>query len=145
MIAEVASYKNKLFVVFLFLFSIIINQYYGSRGVFPIDSLLHFDNGYRLLNGDSPFSDLSVLCRELAGKINVPVPGFLVGGVLGLMRSTIKSKANFDIYNCKPIENVDKCFIPAIFTAGEEDDFISPSHAQDLHNKYTVYNISYNI
>jgi len=57
MIAEVASYKNKLFVFFLFIFSIIINQYYGSRGVFPIDSFLHFDNGYRLLNGDSPFSD----------------------------------------------------------------------------------------
>ena len=96
----------------------------------------HRDPSIAAMVLDSPFSDLSVLCRELAGKINVPVPGFLVGGVLGLMRSTIKSKANFDIYNCKPIENVDKCFIPAIFTAGEEDDFILPSHAHDLHEKY---------
>ena len=96
----------------------------------------HRDPSIAAMVLDSPFSDLSVLCRELAGKINVPVPGFLVGGVLGLMRSTIKSKADFDIYNCKPIENVDKCFIPAIFTAGEEDDFILPSHAQDLHKKY---------
>ena len=96
----------------------------------------HRDPSIAAMVLDSPFSDLSVLCRELAGKINVPVPGFLVGGVLGLMRSTIKSKADFDIYNCKPIENVDKCFIPAIFTAGEEDDFILPSHAQDLHEKY---------
>ena len=57
MIPEVTSYKNKFFVAFLFLCSIIVNQYYGSRGVFPIDSFLHFDNGYRLLNGDNPFSD----------------------------------------------------------------------------------------
>jgi hypothetical protein len=96
----------------------------------------HRDPSIAAMILDSPFSDLSVLCRELAGKINIPVPGFLVGGVLGLMRSTIKSKANFDIYNCKPIQNVDKCFIPAIFTAGEEDDFILPSHSQDLHDKY---------
>ena len=67
----------------------------------------HRDPSIAAMVLDSPFSDLSVLCRELAGKINVPVPGFLVGGVLGLIRSTIKSKANFDIYNCKPIENVD--------------------------------------
>ncbi len=96
----------------------------------------HRDPSIAAMILDSPFSDLSVLCRELAGKINIPVPGFLVGGVLGLMRSTIKSKANFDIYDCKPIQNVDKCFIPAIFTAGEEDDFILPSHSQDLHDKY---------
>ncbi len=57
MIAEVVSYKKKFLVVLLLLFSIGINQYYGSRGVFPIDSFFHFDNGYRLLNGDSPFSN----------------------------------------------------------------------------------------
>ena len=49
--------KNKLYILFLFLFSIIINQYYGNRGAFPIDSFLHFDNGYRILNGENPFSD----------------------------------------------------------------------------------------
>ena len=57
MIAEVVSYKKKFLVVLLLLFSIGINQYYGSRGVFPIDSFFHFYNGYRLLNWDSPFSN----------------------------------------------------------------------------------------
>ena len=42
-------------VVFLFSFS--INQYFGNRGVFPIDSFSHFDLGFRVLNGEHPFKD----------------------------------------------------------------------------------------
>ena len=32
--------KENLFIVFLFLFSLLINQYYGNRGVFPLDSFI---------------------------------------------------------------------------------------------------------
>ena len=57
MISKFLSHKNKIFILFLFIFSIIINQYYGNRGVFPIDSIHFFDSGYRVLNGDIPFID----------------------------------------------------------------------------------------
>lgn len=50
-------YKNKIYILFLFLFSIIINQYYGNLGVFPMDSFHFFDSGYRVLNGEVPFID----------------------------------------------------------------------------------------
>ena len=49
--------NEKILILFLILFSFLINQYYGNRGVFPIDSFLHFDVGYRILNGENPFSD----------------------------------------------------------------------------------------
>tara|TARA_B100001013_G_C24610487_1_gene442938 strand:- start:147 stop:1712 length:1566 start_codon:yes stop_codon:yes gene_type:complete len=57
MISIILSYKRKFFIVFLFFFSIIVNYYYASRGVFPQDSFLHFDSGYRILRGEAPFKD----------------------------------------------------------------------------------------
>ena len=43
--------------MYLFLFSIIVNQHYGNQGAFPMDSFHFFDSGYRVLNGDIPFVD----------------------------------------------------------------------------------------
>ena len=57
MISKILFHKNKILVLFLFIFSVFINQYYGNRGVFPIDSFHFFDSGYRILNGDIPFTD----------------------------------------------------------------------------------------
>ena len=56
-ISKLINNKNKFFLVFLFLFSIGINQYYANRGVFPLDSFHFFDSGFRILNGEIPFSD----------------------------------------------------------------------------------------
>ena len=51
--------KNKriYYFVLLFISSISINQYYGFIGVFPIDSFLFFDSGYKALNGFFAFKD----------------------------------------------------------------------------------------
>ena len=49
--------KENLFVIFLFLFSLLFNQYYGNQGIFPPDSFAHFDTGFRVLNGEYPFKD----------------------------------------------------------------------------------------
>ena len=49
--------KETLFIIFLFLFSLLINQYYGNRGVFPVDSFSHFDTGFRILLDEHPFKD----------------------------------------------------------------------------------------
>ena len=53
--------KENLFIAFLFLFSILINQYYGNKGVFPPDSFAHFDPGFRILLGEKPFKDYWII------------------------------------------------------------------------------------
>ena len=52
-------YKKKeiIYVIFIFLFSISINQYYGNQGVCPIDSFWFFNSGYDTLKGYYPFKD----------------------------------------------------------------------------------------
>ena len=49
--------KEKVLVIILILFSLLINQYYGNRGIFPVDSFAHFDTGFRILLGEHPFKD----------------------------------------------------------------------------------------
>ena len=49
--------KEIFYLLFLSLFSIFINQYYGYIGVFPEDSFLIFNSGYDVLNGYFPFKD----------------------------------------------------------------------------------------
>ena len=49
--------KKKVFIFVLFLISLGVNQYYGNRGVFPVDSFSHFDTGFRILLGEHPFKD----------------------------------------------------------------------------------------
>ena len=57
MILKIQSNKNKFFIFILFVFSIAINQYYGNKGAFPMDSFHFFDSGYKVLNGETPFID----------------------------------------------------------------------------------------
>ncbi len=49
--------KKKILISILFLLSLLINQYYGNKGVFPVDSFSHFDTGFRILLGEYPFKD----------------------------------------------------------------------------------------
>ena len=48
--------QNFLLLIVI-LFSISINQYYGNKGIFPIESTAYFDTAYRILQGDIPFKD----------------------------------------------------------------------------------------
>ena len=49
--------KFEIYFVILFLFSLVFNQYFGNRGLSPLDSSGLFGGGYRVLNGDFPFKD----------------------------------------------------------------------------------------
>lgn len=96
-----------------------------GRSMGAVTSLLHGDRdpsiGGMVL--DSPFADMKQLAQELA-KTYTKVPNFLVSAALKLVRSSIKSKANFDIYDLTPIKHVKECFIPALFATANSDDFI---------------------
>ena len=69
--SKLIYYQKKILVLFLFIFSIVINYYYGNKGIFPQDSFLHFDSAYRILNGDSPFEDYWTVSAPLEDYIQV--------------------------------------------------------------------------
>jgi pimeloyl-ACP methyl ester carboxylesterase len=108
-----------------------------GRSMGAVTALLHGDRdpsiGGMVL--DSPFSDMKQLVSELA-KSYTKIPNFLVSAALKLVRSSIKSKANFDVYDLTPISHVKECFIPALFATAVSDDFIQPHHAEELHAAY---------
>ena len=49
---NISAHKDKILIFFLFLFSLLINQYYGNKGIFPLDSFAYFDTGFRILLGE---------------------------------------------------------------------------------------------
>ena len=53
--------KKKILILILILFSFLINQYYGNKGIFPVDSFSHFDAGFRILLGEYPFKNYWVV------------------------------------------------------------------------------------
>ncbi len=62
--------NRDIFVIpFLFIFGIIINQYYGNQGVFPHDSFAHFETGYRIISGEHPFKNYWIISGPLVDYI----------------------------------------------------------------------------
>ena len=88
---------------------------------------------------DSPFADLTQLCEELVDKgreQGIVVPSFVVGMAIRMLQGSVKKQAGFNIKQISPISHADRCFIPALFVAGEHDDFIRKHHAEDIYEKY---------
>ncbi|KAL7552832.1 hypothetical protein ACHAWF_016076 [Thalassiosira exigua] len=88
---------------------------------------------------DSSFTDLTSLAEEMVEKgkeQGVNVPNFVVSVALRMIKGSIKSQAGFSIRRISPISHVERCFVPAMFVAGEHDDFISKRHSEALHAKY---------
>jgi acetyl esterase/lipase len=69
-----------------------------------VTALLHGDRDPSIAGMvlDSPFSDLKQLVNELA-RTHTKVPSFLVSTAMALIRKSVQSRAEFDIYNLKPI------------------------------------------
>jgi hypothetical protein len=51
------TYNKKLYIFLLTLSSLLFPFYYGFIGVYPIDSFLIYDSGYKIINGYHPFKD----------------------------------------------------------------------------------------
>ena len=88
---------------------------------------------------DSSFADLSQLAEEMVEKgrdQGVIVPTFVVGVALRMIQGSVKKQAGFNIKHISPIAHADKCFIPALFVAGEHDDFIKKHHSEAIYEKY---------
>ena len=62
--------NEKYFHYFIiFVFSFLINLFYGYRGIFPIDSFLIYESGYKVLNGYHPFKDYWAITGPLLDYI----------------------------------------------------------------------------
>jgi hypothetical protein len=56
-----SKYFNLLLLCIISLYSFLINFYYSNLGTFPIDTFLHFDSSYRILNKEYPVKDFWVV------------------------------------------------------------------------------------
>jgi hypothetical protein len=86
---------------------------------------------------DSPFASLPDLALDLVERYcAVPLPRWLISGILSLVRTSIQQRAAFDIYDVEPRQFMETAFIPAFFTAGSSDTFVPPTHVQELYEMY---------
>ncbi len=53
--------KITIFSIFLLFFSTFFNFYIASRGVFHVDTFVHFDSAFRILKGDLPTRDFWIV------------------------------------------------------------------------------------
>jgi hypothetical protein len=73
------NYVLFFFILIILIFSFSINFYFANIGAFPIDTFLHYDSAYRILNNEYPIRDYwavtSIFVDFLAALI------FKIGGV----------------------------------------------------------------
>ena len=89
---------------------------------------------------DSPFASLRDLMAELVEKWTaggvIGVPRAATQIAAGWMRSSIKTRASFDIDELEIERVANATFCPALFAHGDEDDFIDKAHSARLREKY---------
>ena len=61
--------RNYLVILSIFVFSVFINRYYANLGVFPLDTFYHFDLGFRILQGEIPFTDIWMVSGVLINYV----------------------------------------------------------------------------
>mmetsp|Transcript_61780 Transcript_61780/g.143744 ORF Transcript_61780/g.143744 Transcript_61780/m.143744 type:complete len:402 (+) Transcript_61780:58-1263(+) len=97
----------------------------------------HRDPSIAAMVLDSPFTSLEQLAREVIDRAQLRhKPRVLIGAALRLLRASVKRKAGLDILRLRPIEDVHRCFVPAFFVAGRDDQFIPPHHATAIFERY---------
>ncbi|KAL4429458.1 hypothetical protein ABPG74_001303 [Tetrahymena malaccensis] len=109
-----------------------------GRSMGAVTALMHADRDPSIagLVLDSAFSSLRQLAEDLC-KQYTKIPKFVMSAAMAMIKSTISSKAKFDINDLNPLKNhVSKAFIPALFVAAKDDNFISPEHTKALHKEY---------
>lgn len=112
-----------------------------GRSMGAATSLMHGDRDPSIacMILDSPFADLTQLAEEMVEKAReqgINVPNFVVSVAIRMIKNSVQKQANFNIKHISPIAHADKCFIPALFVAGEHDDFIDKKHSEAIHAKY---------
>ena len=77
------NFLNLFFYLFLGIFSFLLNFYVGSSGVFPVDTFIHYDNGFRILLGEHPVKDYWIVHGFIIDYIQALFLKFLV--IIGIL------------------------------------------------------------
>ena len=88
---------------------------------------------------DSAFTDLNTLIEEMVerGKRQgIAVPNLVLSVAMRMIKNSVKNTAGFSLRHISPISHAERCFVPAMFVAGEHDDFIHKSHSIRIHRNY---------
>ena len=109
---------NNFFILFILIFSIIVNQYYASLWAFPLDTFYHFDLGFRILLGEIPFTDIWMVSGVLINYVQALF--FFILGInwntyvlhASLMNGLISIATYFTLKEFKL--NINYCFIYSI-------------------------------
>jgi len=111
-----------------------------GRSMGAVTALMHADRDPTIAGVclDSPFSSLRDLIEEIAQseRLLIPVPQWLVNGILSVIRMRVKTLAHFDIEDLVPIDHGPKSSVPALFLHGLQDNFVLPRHSEKLYNNY---------
>lgn len=114
-----------------------------GRSMGAATALMHSgrDSDLGALCLDSSFASLRQLVEELAQSKDfpwpLPVPSWLVGAVLAIIRVRVKALADFDIEDLVPLHHARRSSAPAIFLHGRRDSFIQLRHSQQLYDAYS--------
>jgi len=75
----IQHFKKYLPVFFLSIFAFFINYHYGFIGIMPMDNLVLYNGGYKVLNGYVPFTDYWLVTGPLLDYLNAFI--FYINGV----------------------------------------------------------------
>lgn len=111
-----------------------------GRSMGAVSALMHADRDPAIAGIclDSPFSSLRQLIEEIAqsDRLLIPVPRWLVNGILSVIRMRVKALADFDIEDLVPLNHGPQSSVPALFMHGLQDNFVLPRHSEKLYNNY---------
>ncbi|CAK9099596.1 unnamed protein product, partial [Durusdinium trenchii] len=111
-----------------------------GRSMGAATALMHSsrDSDLGALCLDSSFASLRQLVEEFAQSKNIPlpVPSWLVGAALAVVRLRVKALADFDIEDLVPLQHARCSLAPAIFLHGKKDDFVDVKHSRQLYEVY---------
>lgn len=85
---------------------------------------------------DSPFTSLEDIMTELVLSHQSWVPKRVIKLGINMLRSSIQTRAGFDIRENCPIEYAKKSYVPVLFAHAEGDDFIRVHHSEKLFEVY---------
>lgn len=84
---------------------------------------------------DSSYSDFIALAKELCIK-HISLPDFLIETCLYIVKNTILSKNNLDIYRLRPIDYAANIKCPGFFVHALNDELVNVEHSLILFHKY---------
>ncbi|CUG88840.1 Hypothetical protein, putative [Bodo saltans] len=94
------------------------------------------DQSIQCLIGDSPFSSLKALSKDLVEQHGSWVPNSVVSAVVKRIRKRVSKMAGFDIYDLDCTKYARHCDVPAFLFHGENDTFVRPLHSLAVESVY---------